>query len=76
MGSPTIMAVTAAMLQEAETAYHLLLMGQGVASFRDQNGETVTYSRTDIAALRAYIEQMKRDLSGTPRSTGPMRVWL
>lgn len=70
------MAVTAAMLQEAETAYHLLLTGQAVASFRDQNGETVTYSRTNIADLRAYIAEIKAALSEAPRAVGPMRVWL
>lgn len=70
------MAVTAAMLQEAETAYHLLLMGQGVASFRDQNGEQVTYSKANIAELRAYITQMKQELSGATRAVGPMRVWM
>lgn len=44
-----------ARLKEAQTAYHDLMSGQGVAAFTDQNGERVSYSKIDAGRLAAYI---------------------
>lgn len=74
------MATLAARLVEAENAYHSLMLGQGVAEFRDQNGETVRYSKADVAALRGYIAALKQqiadELAGTLPSEGPMRPFF
>lgn len=69
------MAVTQAMLEEAQAAYHSLQIGSAVAEFRDQNGETVRYAKTDIGKLAVYIEEMKRELNLTT-NVGPMRAWF
>jgi hypothetical protein len=50
---------------EAQTAYHELMTGQSVASFTDQNGERVTYSKTDAKLLALYIADIIA-LLGTP----------
>ena len=52
-------------LKEAQTAYHDLATGQAVASFTDQNGERVTYSKTQMASLSGYIAEIV-SLLGTP----------
>lgn len=52
-------------LKEAQTAYHDLATGQAVASFTDQNGERVTYSKTDMGSLAGYISEIVA-LLGTP----------
>lgn len=71
------MPVTLQMLTEARNAYHALLTGQAVASFRDQNGEQVTYSKTNRGDLLAYIDWLKSELGLTvPASAAPMRVWM
>jgi len=49
-------------LAEAEEAYHRLTLGIGVASVKDQNGEEVTYSITNRAALAQYITTLKMQL--------------
>jgi len=64
------------MLTEAEQAYHLLMIGQGVARLRDQNGEMVEYAKTDISALYSYIQWLKSQLNQPAASVGPMRVWM
>lgn len=70
------MAVTQAMLDEAEQAKHDLLTGKAVAEFRDQNGETVKYSKADIDKLSQYIETLKTALGVNTVAAGPMRVWF
>lgn len=63
-------ALATAQLAEAKSARHQLKMGKGVASWEDQNGEKVTYSKADIAGLDSYIRELedllgvKRDFSG------------
>lgn len=52
-------------LKEAQSAYHDLATGQGVASFTDQNGERVSYSKADMRTLSGYINDMVA-LLGTP----------
>jgi hypothetical protein len=70
------MAVTQQMLTEATEAYHALLTGTAVVEFRDQNGETVKYSRANKNDLKAYIDMLKVELGQTAAPTGPMRVWM
>lgn len=64
-------------LTEAQSAYHQLATGQMVASFTDQNGERVTFSKADMAKLAGYIADIVA-LLGTPptaqTSTAPRPV--
>lgn len=68
--------VTQTMLDEAQSAYHALMLGQSVAEFRDQNGERVVYHRADSAKLLIYINSLKKELGLTAPPVGPMRVWF
>lgn len=68
--------VTQQMLDEAQSAYHSLMIGQGVAEVRDQNGEVVRYSRSDVNKLANYIAWLKAELGITTTAVGPMRVWM
>lgn len=70
------MIVTEQMLIDAQTALHALLTGSAVAEFRDQNGETVKYSKANKSDLMAYIEWLKGQLGMTVLPSGPMRVWM
>jgi hypothetical protein len=54
-----------ARLAEAQQAYHDLATGTAVAAFTDQNGERVSYSKANMAALAAYIADIVA-LLGTP----------
>lgn len=45
-------------LKEAQQAYHDLATGQAVASFTDQNGERVTYSKSDMGKLAGYVSEI------------------
>lgn len=67
---------TPEMLAEARAAYHSLLIGEGVYSFRDQNGEQVSYSRANLNQLAAYIRQMEVALGVGAPVMGPMKVWM
>lgn len=64
---------TAEKLAEARQAYHEIMTGQAVNRFIDQNGESVQYSRANIAALTAYIAKLEGELAGTPMVRGPLR---
>lgn len=66
--------VTQEMLAEARAAYHRIATGGGIYQFRDQNGEQVSYSRTNLADLAKYIQWLERQLN--PRPSGPMRAWM
>ena len=68
--------VTQTMLDEAQTAYHALMLGQSVVEFRDQNGERVVYGRADANRLLNYINWLKGELGITTTSVGPMTVWM
>ena len=70
------MATTVAeRLEEAEGALHDILRGVAVRELRDQNGESVQYSRPDIPRLQAYIESLKRQAATAPTS-GPLHIWF
>jgi len=66
-------------LAEAETALHNVLIGKGVAEFRDFNGELVRYSKTETSALRAYIKELQDQVAvllGNANTSGPMRIYF
>lgn len=64
------MATLQERLTEAETAYHELVIGKGVAEVRDANGEVIRYTQTSISRLAAYIADLKRQIDGG--GDGPM----
>lgn len=72
----TSLPTAAQRLVEAEMAYHRLMIGQSAVEVRDQNNESVVYSRANAAQLKAYIEALKLEIAGTPTARGPMGVWL
>ena len=67
--------VTQEMLAEARAARHRLLTGDGVYQFRDQNGEQVSYARTDLNKLDAYIRWLESEL-GVGIPVPVMKVWM
>ena len=59
-----------ARLDEAEAALHDLMTGRREVSVA-YDGKSVTYSRTDVAKLRAYIAELKGKVgSGGRRPLG------
>lgn len=61
-------AVWTSRLAEAQTAYHDLATGQAVAAFTDQNGERISYAKTDKGKLADYINEIVA-LLGTPATS-------
>ena len=70
------MIITMQMLLDAQQAYHDLMTGAAIVEVRDQNAETVKYSRANKNDLFAYIEWLKGQLGMTVAPSGPMRVWM
>jgi hypothetical protein len=66
------MATLQERLDEAETAYHDLVIGKALVQFHDSNGEQVSYNQANRGALAAYIQDLKRQL-GLATDLGPMR---
>lgn len=52
-------------LLDAQTARHALITGTAVEQFVDQNGETVKYSKMNIAKLEEYIAELEALLNPT-----------
>lgn len=61
-------------LDEAQAAYHSLVLGQGVAEIRDQNGETIRYNKANQSQLALYVSSLEALIAGTA-PTGPMRIF-
>lgn len=62
-------------LVEAETALHELLTGTSARVVVDQNGERIEYTAANAPRLRAYIEELKRQLMAPSLgSNGPLRM--
>lgn len=59
-------------LEEAELAYHRLVMGEGVVQVTDQNRESVIYSKADLGKLKNYIAELKAEISGV-QPKGPLK---
>lgn len=60
-------------LVEAEAAYHALMTGRAVVSITDQSGEAITYSRANASSLKNYIRDLKLEIAGQTRPSGPIR---
>ena len=69
------MATTQELLDEAEAAYHRLMLGEQVVEVRDQSGESIRYLANSAARLAAYISQLKAKIATEAgcKPTGPMR---
>jgi hypothetical protein len=63
------------LLNEARSAYHILMMGQQAKVFVDQNGERIEYTASNSNRLSAYISYLER-MCGVNAGSGPMKVWL
>lgn len=63
------------MLESARAAYHRLMVGESVAEFKDQNGESVRYTAANSSKLAAYIRQLEVEL-GLAAPSRPMGVWF
>lgn len=61
-------------LAAAEDAYDALMTGRSVQELRDANGETIRYTPASAPRLRAYIEDLRRQLNNS--TTGPMGFYL
>jgi hypothetical protein len=64
------MATLQERLNEAEAAYHDLLIGKAPRELRDSNGESIAYTAANPARLAAYIQSLKSQIAAT--GTGPM----
>ncbi len=58
------MATLAEQLDEARAALHALQTGRAAVTVRDANGEEVTYNRTNVARLAAYVRDLEREVAG------------
>ena len=56
------LATLQARLTDAQLAYHQLMIGKGTASVTIE-GRSVSYSRTDMVNLAAYISDLQRQIS-------------
>ena len=61
-------------LEDAEKAYHRLMLGGSVRVTVDQNGERVEYNAANRAGLRAYIIELKLALGLPTGIIGPLRI--
>jgi len=70
-------AALRAQIAEAKEALHKIMIGGQASSIRDQNGEQVEYSKTNVSELRRYIADLQAELncrgSGNRR---PVKVWM
>jgi len=64
------------LLTQARTEYHNLMTGLKVRVFVDQNGERVEYTSANAARLRAYIQDLERQVDPNVGHTGPLRVFF
>lgn len=71
-----------ALLQEAEKAYHDLVLGVAPKVIVHQNGQRLEYNSTTRNSLKSYIEELRQQLAAldpnvTPAyARRPMRVWF
>lgn len=73
--TPVVEIDYGARLNEAREIYHSVMMGGGVRTFVDQNGERIEYNQTNIGRLALYIQQLERRL-GVGCIIGPMRTYM
>lgn len=60
-------------LAEAEAALHALLTGQQTVSV-GYDGKSVTYTKTSMGALRAYIAELNKALGNSTGRTRPIGI--
>ncbi len=65
-----------ALLADAETQYHELMLGRSARVYVDQNGERVEYTSANAPRLKAYIAGLKTAIAGTTEVKGPLRAWM
>ncbi len=62
-------------LADAERALHELVTGTSPRVVVDQNGERIEYTAASAPRLRAYIDDLKRQLTAPKLgSNGPLRA--
>lgn len=61
-------------LEEAEDAWHTLMLGQTPRVFVDQNGERVEFTMNSKDSLRGYILDLKTQLGIRGSMFGPMNI--
>lgn len=66
------MATTQEMLDEAVAARHRILIGAKEVSVSSSSGKSVTYDKTNLAALESYIVSLRRQLGLSTGVTGPI----
>lgn len=59
-------------LDEAQAAYHQLVIGRAPSVVVEQNGERVEFTQANRAALQAYISDLIAQINGELR--GPLGV--
>lgn len=67
-------ATIQAMLSDAQTAYHELLIGRQTVSVTDQNGERIQYNLADADSLVAYIQSLQKMLQDNSSTFDPRPV--
>jgi hypothetical protein len=63
-------------LDQAEAAYHDLMIGKSAKVFVDQNGERVEFTMADAVNLRRYVEALRAEVAGTQAFIPPMGVYF
>jgi hypothetical protein len=67
------MMTTAARLDDAREALHLLLTGQKEVEV-EVDGRRVRYSHTDVDKLQGYVARLEDELAGRRRLTGAIGI--
>jgi vacuolar-type H+-ATPase catalytic subunit A/Vma1 len=76
MLSPADLQIAKTNLVAAQAAYHSLVLGNAVASFKDSNGESVTYTAASASRLADYIKTLQDQINPCARISAPMRFWF
>ncbi len=67
-------ATLQARLAEAEAALHKLTIGRGTEAVTHADGRSLRYTAADLAELRAYIQDLKRQLDPATPARWPIGV--
>lgn len=60
--TPAELAELKAQIKSAKSAHHLLMTGQAVKVFVDQNGERIEYNSVKVGDLASYIKSLEAQL--------------
>lgn len=63
-------------LNEAQTALHMLQMGQSARVIVDQNGERVEFTAANRTSLQAYVQDLQRQLGQGSTNYRPISVCM